>query len=226
MFPCTWSWSPTATPHPPSCSVSPTAKAPRSANARSPIFPPGPPPKWSRCAAFCAVNFFHRRHSSSKSLAPGRTDKLRRCSALSVALAWTNTSIRPLPHSATWCWPFLPARILEPCSKLATARGLQQETASSSLAETLALASLSEDDLYAAMDWLLERQPRIEKRLAAQHLEEGTVVLNDVSSTYFEGRHCPLAKLGHSRDERPGKSTNRVWLADQCTGLPGSGGGL
>jgi Transposase DDE domain len=111
-------------------------------------------------------------------------------------------------------------RILEPCSKLATARGLQQRTASSSLAETLALASLSEDDLYAAMDWLLERQQRIEKRLAAQHLEEGMVVLYDISSAYFEGRHCPLAKLGHSRDERPGNLQIVFGLLTNAQGCP------
>jgi hypothetical protein len=112
------------------------------------------------------------------------------------------------------------ARILEPCSKLATARGLQQQTASSSLSQTLALPALSEDDLYTAMDWLLERQPRIEKRLAAQHLEEGSLVLYDISSTYFEGRHCPLAKLGHSRDERPGNLQIVFGLLTNAQGCP------
>jgi hypothetical protein len=112
------------------------------------------------------------------------------------------------------------ARILEPGSKLATARSLQQETASSSLAELLALGDISEDDLYTAMDWLLERQPRIEKRLAAQHLEEGTVVLYDISSTYFEGRHCPLAQPGHSRDERPGNLQIVFGLLTNAQGCP------
>jgi hypothetical protein len=112
------------------------------------------------------------------------------------------------------------ARLLEPCSKLATARGLEPHTASSSLAETLGLGSLSEDDLYSAMDWLLDRQQRIEKRLAAQHLAEGTVVLYDVSSTYFEGRHCPLAKLGHSRDERSGNLQIVFGLLTNPAGCP------
>lgn len=112
------------------------------------------------------------------------------------------------------------ARLLEPGSKLATARSLQQETASSSLAELLALDDISEDDLYTAMDWLLERQPRIEKRLAAQHLEEGTVVLYDISSTYFEGRHCPLAQLGHSRDERPSNLQIVFGLLTNAQGCP------
>src|SRR5205823_7549338 len=69
------------------------------------------------------------------------------------------------------------ARILEPSSKLATARGLDLQTASSSLAPSLQLESVSEDDLYAAMDWLVDRQARIEKRLAAAHLQPATVVL-------------------------------------------------
>jgi hypothetical protein len=112
------------------------------------------------------------------------------------------------------------ARILEPRSKLATARGLDPLTASSSLAQALALGPLSEDDLYAAMDWLLERQPRIEKRLAAQHLPEGALVLYDISSTYFEGRHCALAQLGHSRDERPGNLQIVFGLLTNAAGCP------
>lgn len=112
------------------------------------------------------------------------------------------------------------ARILEPRSKLALARGLDRETADSSLAETLALAAPDEDDLYTAMDWLLERQPLIEKRLAEQHLTEGAVVLYDVTSTYFEGRHCPLAKLGHSRDERSGNLQIVFGLLTNSEGCP------
>lgn len=94
------------------------------------------------------------------------------------------------------------ARILEPGSKLATSRALREETCHSSLGETLALGSVNEDDLYAAMDWLIKRQPRIEAKLAERHLGQGTLVLYDLTSTYFEGRHCPLAKFGYSRDER------------------------
>jgi transposase len=96
------------------------------------------------------------------------------------------------------------ARILAPASKLATARGLQEQTASSSLAALLGLELVDEDHLYEAMDWLGSRQARIEDKLAARHLRQGTVVLYDVTSTYFEGRHCPLARFGHSRDERSG----------------------
>jgi hypothetical protein len=94
------------------------------------------------------------------------------------------------------------SRVLEARSKLATARLLAEQTRSSSLSEVLGLQDIDEDDLYRAMDWLLERQPRIEKALADRHLHGAMLTLYDVSSTYFEGRHCPLAKLGHSRDHR------------------------
>jgi transposase len=96
------------------------------------------------------------------------------------------------------------ARILEPASKLATVRGLEAETASSSLASCLGLGAVSEDELYRALDWLLEQQEQIEKQFAKRHLQQGCLVLYDLTSTYFEGRHCPLAHYGHSRDERPG----------------------
>ena len=93
-------------------------------------------------------------------------------------------------------------RILEPGSKLAASRALRQETCHHTLGEALGLEKVDEDDLYAAMDWLILRQEQIESALAARHLEEGTLVLYDLSSTYFEGRRCPLAKFGYSRDER------------------------
>ena len=95
------------------------------------------------------------------------------------------------------------ARILEPASKLATARGLAEATAVSTLGEILE-AGLGEDDLYGAMDWLLERQERIERGLAKRHLEEGSLVLCDLTSVWMEGRRCPLARRGHSRDGRKG----------------------
>ena len=94
------------------------------------------------------------------------------------------------------------ARILDPGSKLATARGLADESADSTLAEELGVECADEDDLYAAMDWLLAQQGRIETALARRHLSEGTLVLYDVSSSYLEGRNCPLARFGHSRDKR------------------------
>jgi DDE family transposase len=96
------------------------------------------------------------------------------------------------------------ARILDPASKLATARGLSPATAASSLGEMLGLGEVDEDELYSALDWLLERQPAIERALAKRHLSSGTLVLYDVSSSYMEGRCCPLAKRGYSRDGRRG----------------------
>ncbi|HEY8779696.1 MAG TPA: IS1634 family transposase [Solirubrobacterales bacterium] len=91
-------------------------------------------------------------------------------------------------------------RVIAPASKLATARALSLST----LADELAVAGADEDELYAALDWLLARQQPIEDRLARRHLVEGELVLYDVSSSYFEGRHCPLAKLGYSRDRKRG----------------------
>jgi transposase len=91
-------------------------------------------------------------------------------------------------------------RVIAPASKLATARSLSLST----LADELSVAGADEDELYAALDWLLARQRKIEDRLARRHLVEGELVLYDVSSSYFEGRRCPLAKLGYSRDGKRG----------------------
>ena len=87
-------------------------------------------------------------------------------------------------------------RAIAPASKLATVRAFGQST----LADELGVADADEDDLYAAMDWLFDRQERIEDRLARRHLSDGELVLYDVSSSYFEGRCCELAALGYSRD--------------------------
>jgi Transposase DDE domain len=91
-------------------------------------------------------------------------------------------------------------RVLCPESKLATARALARST----LACELGVEGVDQDDLYAAMDWLYERQARIEDRLARRHVKDGELVLYDVSSSYFEGRTCPLAQLGYSRDGKRG----------------------
>jgi hypothetical protein len=95
-------------------------------------------------------------------------------------------------------------RILDPVSKLAAARTLSPATASSSLGEALGLGAVDDDELYAALDWLLGRQGAIETALARRHLQNGTLVLYDVSSSYMEGRCCPLAKRGYSRDGKKG----------------------
>ena len=89
------------------------------------------------------------------------------------------------------------ARILFPGSKLALSRGLGAEAYGSSLGHLLAIEDTDEDELYGAMDWLLGRQNAIERKLAQRHLESGSLVLYDVSSAHFEGRQCPLAKIGH-----------------------------
>jgi transposase len=92
-------------------------------------------------------------------------------------------------------------RLLHPCSKLATTRLWHTTT----LAEELDVQDADEDDLYAAMDWLLARKDRVEQKLAARHLTDGAVVLYDVSSSYYEGRTCPLARFGHDRDGHTGR---------------------
>ncbi|MBI4936921.1 MAG: IS1634 family transposase [Nitrosomonadales bacterium] len=114
----------------------------------------------------------------------------------------------------------LVARILAPASKLATARGLQADTLHHSLGEVLDLDSADETELYQAMDWLLPQQARIEQALAQRHLSHGGLVLYDLTSTYFEGRHCPLAKLGHSRDGKSGKLQIVFGLLTNAAGCP------
>jgi transposase len=106
---------------------------------------------------------------------------------------------------ATLVLAMILARVIDPASKLATARQLDAATATSSLGPRLELGTVSEQELYAALDWLLSQQSRIESRLAQRHLSQGTLVLYDVSSTYFEGRTCPLARRGYSRDGKRDK---------------------
>ena len=107
-------------------------------------------------------------------------------------------------------------RLLDPCSKLATTRQWHSTT----LAEELGVSEATEDELYQAMDWLLERQPRIENKLAARHLREGSLVLYDVSSSYYEGRHCPLARYGHDRDGQKGLPIIVYGLMTDSEGRP------
>jgi len=108
------------------------------------------------------------------------------------------------------------ARILEPLSKLATTRWWHTTT----LPEELGLSDVGEDDLYAALDWLLKRQPRIEKKLASRHLSEGGLMLYDLSSSYFEGEACPLAMRGYSRDKKKGKLQVNYGLLTDARGCP------
>jgi transposase len=108
------------------------------------------------------------------------------------------------------------ARILEPESKLATTRSWHTTT----LPEVLGVADADEQDLYGAMDWLLERQGRIEKKLAARHLKAGGLVLYDLTSSYFEGGTCPLAAFGHNRDGKKGKLQVNYGLLTDDEGRP------
>ncbi len=113
------------------------------------------------------------------------------------------------------------SRILQPGSKLATARALALDTRHSTLGDELGLSrAVDEDDLYASMDWLLPRQPELEAELAKRHLSEGTLVLYDVTSTYFEGHSCPLARYGHSRDERKNNPQIVFGLLANSEGCP------
>ncbi len=94
------------------------------------------------------------------------------------------------------------ARLVDPASKLATARGLDEATASHSLGAVLGLGRVTANEVYDALDWLLAQQNKIEKGLARRHLKDGMLVLYDLTSTYLEGRCCPLARHGYSRDHR------------------------
>ena len=108
------------------------------------------------------------------------------------------------------------SRIVQPDTKLATTRRWHCST----LAEDFGVADATEDDLYAAMDWLLARQDSIEQKLAARHLREGALVLYDLSSSYFEGSTCPLAKRGYSRDGKPGTLQVNYGLLTDARGCP------
>jgi transposase len=114
----------------------------------------------------------------------------------------------------------LVAAVIDPGSKLAFARGLRAETATSSLGQLLGVAGCDEDDLYAAMDWVLERKEAIENSLAARHLTNGTLVLYDVSSAAFEGHTCPLGKIGHPRDGVKGRLQIVYGLLCSPAGVP------
>jgi len=126
---------------------------------------------------------------------------------------------RPDRHR-TLALALIVARVLEPRSKLATARSLDPDTLTSTLGELLGLGRADEDDLYATMDWLLARQARVEQALARRHLSDGSLVLYDVTSTYFEGRKCPLARLGHSRDGQRDKLQIVFGLLTNGAGCP------
>ena len=134
------------------------------------------------------------------------------CRQLSVVrlLYRTATRTRELAVAA------LIARVLCPASKLATARQLSPDTAASSLGAVLDLGEVSGNEVLNMLDWLLERQVWIERALARRYLKDATVVLYDMTSSYLEGRCCPLAKFGHNRDAKRGKQQIAIGLL--CTG--------
>jgi transposase len=111
-------------------------------------------------------------------------------------------------------------RLVAPRSKLAMARGLDPQALSSTLGEVLGVTAADEDALYRALDWLLARQAAVEQALARRHLPDGSLVLYDVTSTYFEGRRCPLAKRGHSRDGKRDKLQIVFGLLTNGEGCP------
>ena len=112
------------------------------------------------------------------------------------------------------------ARVLSPDSKLATARQLSPETASSSLGAALGLGPVSGNEMLAMLDWLRQRQGWIEDSLARRHLQGGTLVLYDVTSSYLEGRCCPLAAFGHNRDGKKSKKQIVFGLLCSESGCP------
>jgi hypothetical protein len=118
------------------------------------------------------------------------------------------------------CLAMIVSRVLDPGSKLALSRQLNPELATSTLGKCLELEDPDEQQLYRAMDWLLPRQQRIEAELARRHLSQGCLVMYDVTSTYFEGRHCPLARIGYSRDGKKGSLQILIGLMTDAEGCP------
>jgi transposase len=140
---------------------------------------------------------FDERFAIERSVPAGHVEALL---ALGRRLELSRLIDRRASRERALCLAMLCQRVIAPGSKLAMTRAFSQST----LASELSVEGADEDELYGALDWLLARQERIEGALARRHLGEGTLVLYDVSSSYFEGRTCPLAQLGYSRDRRPG----------------------
>ena len=131
---------------------------------------------------------------------------------------------RLLPHRPTrlaqLALAMIVARVVAPAAKLATARQLSPATAAHSLGAVLDLGAVNEDELYLALDLLLAAQPKVETALARRHLKDGCLVLYDLTSSYLEGRRCPLAHHGYSRDGKPGKLQILFGLLCAADGCP------
>ena len=112
------------------------------------------------------------------------------------------------------------ARVLSPASKLATARQLSPDSAASSLGAVLGLGKVKGNEVLNMLDWLLKRQPWIERGLARRYLQQGTLVLYDMTSSYLEGRYCPLARFGYNRDRKRGKKQIAIGLLCNAEGCP------
>jgi hypothetical protein len=123
-------------------------------------------------------------------------------------------------HQRTVVLAMIVARLIAPASKLATARGLKVETATTSLALELGLGEVTEDDLYGALDWLAARQRRIETKLAKRHLADGTLVLYDVTSSYYTGHRPGLVQFGYNRDGKRGVAQIVYGLLCNAAGCP------
>ena len=128
-------------------------------------------------------------------------------------------SSKPL-RARELCVALIVQRMLDPRSKLAMSRGMDPQTLQNTLAESLGVKEATADELYEAMDWLLERQPAIEGALAKRHLAEGSMVLYDLTSVHFEGRSCPLARLGYSRDGYRGRLQVEFGVITNADGCP------
>lgn len=131
-------------------------------------------------------------------------------------LGFTSLVASKPSHERDLVLAMVASRILAPATKLATTRWWHTTT----LAADFGVADATEDDLYAAMDWLLARQDTIQKKLAGRHLSAGALVLYDLSSSYFEGSTCPLAKLGYSRDGKRGLLQVNYGLLTDARGCP------
>ena len=127
---------------------------------------------------------------------------------------------RPASRMRSLVVAMIVARVVDARSKLATARSLHPESAVSTLGQMLALEAVDENELYAAMDWLIRRQRGIEQRLAKRHLNDNTLLLYDLTSSYFEGHCCPLAQHGHSRDGKRGSLQIVFGLLCTADGCP------
>ena len=196
IVPCTSKPSPTVTlPQPSSCAKA-AVRASGSTNAPWPISPTGPRTSIERLRRVLKNEpLVHpdQLFVIERSLPHGHVEIL--LEVLRQLKLPALIDPRPSPKRDR-VLAMIVQRLLYPASKLATTRLWHTTT----LGEELSLEDTDEDDLYEAMDWLLERQDRIERKLAKRHLAEGDPVLYDVSSSYYEGQTCPLMQFGHNRD--------------------------